>query len=403
MTTEIAVATKITQTLLLLRQQRSTGELVITHGKQTTLQWRLYFFLGRLVYATGGPHTVRRWYRAYKYACPTYFNASYLARAQSDEELWEVDLLNQALNSGVMSTAEYKTIIRQILLEVVFTLIGQKCLTTHWHAGKEIPQRTAFLAVEQLLHEAQTLRSEWRSAGLGFLQELLLQFSPDLAPVLKHRLHASTKQSATVDSTLLNLLRGDSTFWDIALATGRSLADVLRGLSPMIRLGVIELKEIADLPSPCPQPLPILPPIVSAKARIAYIDDNPSNGRVVAQLLETKGYEVISIWNPLQGLSKLLECRPDLIFLEPVMANTNGYEFCSLLHKTAAFQKTPIVILTGQDGMLDRVRARFSGASEFLSKPLETAKVLEVVEKYLGTTPPNRASITTASSDCIVA
>lgn len=403
MTTEIAVATKITQTLLLLRQQRSTGELVITHGKQTALQWRLYFFLGRLVYATGGPHTVRRWYRAYKYACPTYFNASYLARAQSDEELWEIDLLNQALNSGVMSTAEYKTIIRQILLEVVFTLIGQKCLSTHWHAGKEIPQRTAFLAVEQLLHEAQTLRSEWRSAGLGFLQELLLQFSPDLAPVLKHRLHASTKQSATVDSTLLNLLRGDSTFWDIALATGRSLADVLRGLSPMIRLGVIELKEIADLPSPCPQPIPILPPIVRAKARIAYIDDNPSNGRVVAQLLETKGYEVISIWNPLQGLSKLLECRPDLIFLEPVMANTNGYEFCSLLHKTAAFQKTPIVILTGQDGMLDRVRARFSGASEFLSKPLETTKVLEVVEKYLGTTPPNRASMATASSDCIVA
>ncbi|NJR66580.1 MAG: response regulator [Leptolyngbyaceae cyanobacterium CRU_2_3] len=64
------------------------------------------------------------------------------------------------------------------------------------------------------------------------------------------------------------------------------------------------------------------------------------------------------------------------------------------LRKTSVFQDTPIVILTGHDGVIDRVRAKLVGSSEFLAKPPESAKVLQVVQKYLGSnfTEPHSSS-----------
>ena len=64
-------------------------------------------------------------------------------------------------------------------------------------------------------------------------------------------------------------------------------------------------------------------------------------------------------------------------------SNSNGYEICSRLRKVAAFRDTPIVILTGNDGVIDRVRAKVVGATDFLTKPVESELVLEVAQKYL--------------------
>ena len=64
------------------------------------------------------------------------------------------------------------------------------------------------------------------------------------------------------------------------------------------------------------------------------------------------------------------------------MPNANGYEICSQLRKLSVFRNTPIVILTGNDGIVDRVRAKMVGASDFLSKPVKQEVVLEVIRKY---------------------
>ena len=65
------------------------------------------------------------------------------------------------------------------------------------------------------------------------------------------------------------------------------------------------------------------------------------------------------------------------------MPNANGYEICSQLRKLSIFKETPIVILTGQDGIIDRVRAKLVGATDFLSKPVAASTVLEVINRYL--------------------
>jgi two-component system, chemotaxis family, response regulator PixG len=130
------------------------------------------------------------------------------------------------------------------------------------------------------------------------------------------------------------------------------------------------------------------------RSLIACIDDSPAIGQIMESILSSQGYEVLSILNPLQGISILLERKPDLIFLDLVMPNTNGYELCTFLRKTTSFQETPIIILTGNDGVIDRVRAKLTGASEFLGKPPEPQKVLQMVHKYLGAPDTAAAPIT---------
>ncbi len=85
----------------------------------------------------------------------------------------------------------------------------------------------------------------------------------------------------------------------------------------------------------------------------------------------------------LRAIATLLARKPDLIFLDLVMPNANGYEICSQLRRLSFFQNTPIVILTGNDGIIDRVRAKMVGATDFISKPIDASVVLEVIRKHL--------------------
>lgn len=395
MPTEISVLTKITHHLLQLHQQRATGKLVITQDEATAPQWQLYFYLGRLVYATGGLHPVRRWRRALRYHCPDLYQSNWLVKVRPNTTPWEADILNQAIQQGLISSAQAKAIIHSIVQEVVFSFLEHKSLKTTWNPSPPIVQRSVFLSVEQVIQDTSKLREEWRTAGLGSLQELmLLTFSPDLAPMIQNSVYLSAQVSPAVYTTLSSMMQGHKTFWDIASQMQRPLASVIRSLMPFIHQGTIGLKEIPDLPLPYPQLPSVEPTPEVARKLIACIDDSPAISRIMGSILQPPGYEVLSILNPLQGIAILLDKKPDLIFLDLVMPNTNGYELCTFLRKTSAFQSTPIIILTGHDGVIDRVRAKMAGSSEFLAKPPDPLKVLQMVQKYLGEPLPRPESRT---------
>jgi chemotaxis family two-component system response regulator PixG len=121
---------------------------------------------------------------------------------------------------------------------------------------------------------------------------------------------------------------------------------------------------------------------------IACIDDSPTVGQVLAAILEPAGYRVVNIQDPLSGIATLVKHKPDLIFLDLVMPDTSGYNLCNFLRKTPTFQNTPIIILTSQDGILDRTRARLAGATDFLTKPPEPQTMINLVQSHLGSILP---------------
>jgi two-component system, chemotaxis family, response regulator PixG len=400
---EMTVLTKMTHDLLMLSQRRSTGELVITHKEAPFPQWRLYFYFGRLVYADSDKHSVRRWMRAFQLQCPECVQSGWLTKVTTDRELWGADVLEQAVQQNQITITQAKAVIQTIVQEVVFSFIGLNRLDSEWNSNKEVPQQAAFLSISQVIHESQQLREQWRASGFEQLQSLVPNFSPEMVPTITDAKKLAMVVPADVSVKLLKLMQGQRTFWDVAMRMKRPLPDVLRSILPLIHQGLIAFQDIPDLnnpfvkaaipvsaPAQVANHVPAAPSPSAAKSLkkgvVACIDDSPMIGEQIKEILNPFGYEVKVITNPLQGIATLLQDKPDLIFLDLVMPNTNGYELCTFLRKTSAFQNLPIVILTGHDGVIDRMRAKMAGASDFMSKPPEGIKVLQMVEKHLGST-----------------
>lgn len=129
--------------------------------------------------------------------------------------------------------------------------------------------------------------------------------------------------------------------------------------------------------------------VKSNAARVVYIDDSPADSRSMAEVVGNLGYQYTNIPDPLLALPILIELKPKLIFLDLVMPIANGYEVCSQIRRISAFKEIPVIIVTSNDGIADRVRAKLVGASGFLGKPIQHEKVSKVLKKHLRAVGPN--------------
>ncbi|MUG97520.1 response regulator [Scytonema sp. UIC 10036] len=116
---------------------------------------------------------------------------------------------------------------------------------------------------------------------------------------------------------------------------------------------------------------------------IAYIDDSRSDSLKMTYILTKSGYRCITIQESVSALTTLLENKPSLIFLDLVMPIANGYEICAQIRRVSALNNIPIIIVTSNDGIVDRVRAKMAGSSGFLAKPIAIEKVLKILQKHL--------------------
>jgi two-component system, chemotaxis family, response regulator PixG len=366
----------LSHTLATLSQKQATGKLILEQGEQ---QWQFYFFRGSLVYATGGWHRAKRWYRAIGQHCRNFqvnltdFEAG---------ELWEYQLIQQGIAESEMSLEQAKAIAQSSACEVFFSLIGQSGLRREWHSSKKyasqiIPSALLSLTeVEEILSSTEQLWQKWKAMGLWLVE-------PEQAPLLKVSSELQNRYRADSLLALTNVFNGENTLWDIAFKKRQCLTVASRALLHYMEQGAVSFRTVPDLPSPIEQWRLAAAIAQPARPLIACIDDSPTVCEYLEQILLQGGYRVLKIQDPMQGVASLAKHKPALIFMDVLMPRTNGFALCNFLRKTPAFRETPIVFLTGQNSILDRTRARFTGGSEFLSKPPKPEKVLQIVEKYL--------------------
>ena len=80
---------------------------------------------------------------------------------------------------------------------------------------------------------------------------------------------------------------------------------------------------------------------------------------------------------------KIIRINPDIILLDVGMPTIDGYKLCSMLRKHPAFKKTPIVMVTGNTGIIDRAKAKMAGSNDYMTKPFTQAGLIEMVSRYL--------------------
>lgn len=116
---------------------------------------------------------------------------------------------------------------------------------------------------------------------------------------------------------------------------------------------------------------------------IACIDDSPTVLSAIEAFLDDKAFRVLRIENPVSALMQIIRNKPDLILLDVTMPNLDGYELCSLLRRHPSFKQTPIVMVTGNRGFIDRAKAKLVGASGYLTKPFTQPDLLKIIFMHL--------------------
>jgi adenylate cyclase len=116
--------------------------------------------------------------------------------------------------------------------------------------------------------------------------------------------------------------------------------------------------------------------VTATGPRILVVDDQPESIRLLLAVLSPRGYSVDSVSSGAEALERLAaEPAPDLVLLDVVMPEIDGYEVCRRIRATPATELLPVVMLTASSGE-ERLRALEAGADDFLMKPFDQAELL---------------------------
>ena len=375
--THVRLTATETELFEFLKGSRFSGQLVIHNTQDCT--WVIYLYLGRIVYASGGVHPVRRWRRHIAACSLDIVDAEELqidlAKIAGESRIsWEYQLLSAWIDRGEISREQATKVIKAIVIEVLFDLAGAQDLSYETRKVNLLTTRLILIDAEQVIKEVARLRSAWQSIKVS--DRYLNQ-----APVIS-RPEELRKTSERVYQNLLKLLDGKQTLRDLSVRMKRDDVTVTRSLLPYIQSGLVQSIAVDDLPAPGSRAI-AQKLSKSPRLTIACIDDSPSVCQTMERIATEAGYQFVSEMDGLRAIAFLLSRKPDLIFLDLVMPNTNGYEICSQLRKLSCFQNTPIIILTSNDGIIDRVRAKIAGSTDFVGKPAQTEQIFKIFDKHL--------------------
>ncbi|HEY9840746.1 MAG TPA: diguanylate cyclase [Candidatus Obscuribacterales bacterium] len=116
---------------------------------------------------------------------------------------------------------------------------------------------------------------------------------------------------------------------------------------------------------------------------ILIVDDNPNNLKLLISILTEKAYRVRPATNGARALATIQKEKPDLILLDVMMPDMDGYEVCRQLKADPASREIPVIFISALDEVFDKVRAFEAGAVDFITKPIQEAEVLARIESQL--------------------
>ncbi len=119
---------------------------------------------------------------------------------------------------------------------------------------------------------------------------------------------------------------------------------------------------------------------MSYEAKILVVDDEKLYRHLLQINLETEGYEVITASNGEEGVDMVSKKHPDLVILDVMMPKLDGF---SALERIRQFSEVPVIMLTGKNEELDRVKGLNSGADDYVAKPFSATELIARVRSVL--------------------
>lgn len=113
--------------------------------------------------------------------------------------------------------------------------------------------------------------------------------------------------------------------------------------------------------------------------KVVLIDDSNTIRRSGEIFLTQAGCQVVLAEDGFDGLSKVVDYQPDLVFVDVLMPRLDGYQTCAVLKNHPSLRAIPLIMLTSKDTLFDRARARLVGCEQYLIKPFSKKSLTDAV------------------------
>ena len=127
-------------------------------------------------------------------------------------------------------------------------------------------------------------------------------------------------------------------------------------------------------------------------ARILIVDDSPSQLMGIRRIVEKLGHEALTAEDGAAGVEAAKRELPDLILMDVVMPNLNGFQATRSITREASTKHIPIVLVTTKDQDTDRVWGMRQGAKAYITKPFSESELADIIQQMLGTDAPAESS-----------
>lgn len=121
-------------------------------------------------------------------------------------------------------------------------------------------------------------------------------------------------------------------------------------------------------------------------AKILIVDDDEQATTLLEKVLAIKGHQATSLNDSAETLQVANTTTPDLILLDLMMPEPNGFEVCKMLRADPNFAKIPIVIVTAMDDNESKETAYAAGANDYLTKPFRIDALAQAIDTLIGKT-----------------
>jgi twitching motility two-component system response regulator PilG len=120
-----------------------------------------------------------------------------------------------------------------------------------------------------------------------------------------------------------------------------------------------------------------------AGTTVLVIDDSKTIRRSAETMLKQEGFSVITANDGYESLAKVVEHKPDIIFVDIMMPRLDGYQTCALIKNNERYSNIPIILLSSKDSIFDKARGRIVGSQYYLTKPFTREDLLGAINKHL--------------------
>ena len=367
-----------------LTTTKFSGSLQITIGNCPN--WVLWLRLGRLSWSDGGVNSQERWQRHLAFFVPELQGSQLHEITSIDNQYDRCHILVQLLDQGLLQRQQLTESMLSVTQEIFFDLIQSNHINRNCLSYEIIPddtsnKHTSLLPMIEVMPNLKQSLKTWQK----WQNQNLAGYSPNLFLLIKQPELISQENLSESQLSIISLIDGSQNVRILALKTGLDIVSVMLCLLPLTKLKAISFSKIPFSKIPIHQNSDIshLGVADNQKTLIACVDDSLGVCRALEKIISEQGFGFVGIQEPLKAIPSFLKTKPDLIFLDLVMPITNGYELCTQLRKTPSLKNVPVVILTGKDGLVDRMRAKMVGSNDFLSKPIKMPELLKVLNKHL--------------------